>query len=120
MKKLLYFLLACFLFTSACDTQSNQAVEEISPDKVYFFYSETCPHCHAAEAYLKKNYPNLPIERVDVSQKDGYALFVKCAEKFNLGNQIGTPLFCINENYMMGWIPEYAPRLDAYLKPFIQ
>ena len=52
--------------------------------------------------------------------KEGFELFVKCARKFNLGNQIGTPLFCMGENHLMGWSPESEKEFDEYVKPFIK
>ena len=93
MKKLLSAVLVAAAFClGGCAEKSA-----IQSDKIYFFYSETCPHCHDAEAYL----------------------FVKCAEKFNLGQRIGTPLFCMGDNYLMGWAPEYENRFDAYARPFL-
>ncbi len=119
MKKLFSICAAALLLLSACDNASKQT-EEIAPDKIYFFFSNTCPHCHDALNYLNKKYPNLEISMTNVGNPEGFELFVKCARKFNLGNQIGTPLFCMGENHLMGWSPESEKEFDEYVKPFIK
>ncbi len=116
MKKLFLGILMAFaVFTTACSKGDG-----LSDDKVYFFYSETCPHCHDAQAYISKTYPNLKMERVDVATPEGYNLFLTCAKKFNLGNMIGTPLFCMGDKHMMGWAPAFEKKFDAYVKPFLE
>ncbi len=117
MKKWLGLLTVILLFTAACGpTPQNQ----ISNDKIYFFYSNSCPHCHEALEYINKKYSDLPISLVNVANPKGYDLFIACAQKFNLGNQIGTPLFCMGDNHLMGWAPEYESRFDQYARPFMK
>lgn len=116
MKKFwLGIFMVLVVFTAACSKR-----EALSDDKIYFFYSDSCPHCHEAQAYISKKYPALPIERVDVATPEGYNLFLTCAKKFNLGNRIGTPLFCMGDKHMMGWAPAYAKKFDAYVRPFLR
>lgn len=105
------------LFASACSKQND--ANAISPDKIYFFYSDGCPHCHDAQSYISATYPNLKMERVNVATAEGYNLFVKCANKFNLGNMIGTPLFCMGDKHLMGWSPAYEKTFDGYVQPFL-
>ena len=69
---------------------------------------------------MQKNYPNLAMERLNVRTKHGYNLFVKCVNKFDLGNEVGTPLFCMGKNYLMGWDTSYQAKFDEYVKPFIK
>ena len=114
MKKLfLSFLMVFTVFVTACSKGDG-----LSDDKVYFFYSETCPHCHDAQAYISKTYPNLKMERADVATPEGYNLFLTCAKKFNLGNMIGTPLFCMGDNYLMGWSDENREKFDKLCPAF--
>ena len=121
MKKLLSLCFAAILALSACDNAAQQTTTaEIAPDKVYFFFSNTCPHCHEALDYLNQKYPDLEVSMTNVGNPEGFDLFVKCARKFNLGNQIGTPLFCMGENYLMGWSPESEQQFDEYVKPFVK
>ena len=119
MKKLFSICAAALLLLGACDKGSKQT-EEIAPDKIYFFFSNTCPHCHDALNYLNQKYPNLEISMANVGNPEGFELFAKCARKFNLGNQIGTPLFCMGENHLMGWSPESEKEFDEYVKAFIK
>ena len=118
MKKLLSLLTVVLLFTVACKDQP--ADTEIAADKVYLFYSNSCPHCHDAMEYINRKYPDLNITLVNVANSDGRELLFRCAQKFNLGRQIGTPLFCMGDKHIMGWSPEYAAQFDQYIQPFLQ
>lgn len=118
MKKLLTALTVALLFISACKDKPAQA--EISPDKVYFFYSNSCPHCHDALEYINQKYPKLKMTMVNVANADGRELFLRCAQKFNLGRYLGTPLFCMGDNHIMGWSPEYQAEFDRYVEPFLK
>ncbi len=117
MKKILSLLVLIPLFLGACGTKEDALLDT---NKVYFFYSNTCPHCHHALNYINQKYPNLQLSMVNVGNPEGYDLFVHCAEKFKLGNQIGTPLFCMGDKYIMGWSQEYEARFDEYIKPYLK
>lgn len=121
MKKLLLILCSVCLIFTACEKQNEAAAEtetDIDSQKIYFFFSESCPHCHEARRYIKRKHPRLPITIVNVAQPGGYRLFVKCARKFKLGRNIGTPLFCMGSEYLMGWTPQYESVFDRYAEPF--
>lgn len=119
MKKIMICLFAIFLIT-ACDNSSRVVgSEELAADKVYFFYSNNCPHCHQALEYINKKYPHLKLSMVNVANPSGYRLFVQCARKFQLGNQIGTPLFCMGDQHLMGWSSQSEEQFDQNIKPFI-
>lgn len=53
MKKYAFLLAVLTFLVSGCDT-GTKADEEINPDKLYFFYSNGCPHCHDALEYINK------------------------------------------------------------------
>ncbi len=118
MKKILLMLAAVFSLLTACKEHQPVTTEEIANDKIYLFYANTCPHCHDALKYLNQNHPVLPVTMVNVANRHGYELFIKCARKFNLGRQIGTPLFCIGNHYLMGWSPNKALEFDRLVKQF--
>ena len=128
MKNLICLLTAMVIALSACGDNSTSKTSEsavansseIQTDEIYFFFSNGCPHCHDALAYINAKYPNLKMAMVNVANPQGYDLFVKCAKKFKLGNRIGTPLFCMGDNHLMGWADEYAPKFDEYVKPFLE
>ena len=102
MKKLFTLLAAVLCLLTACSQQPASPGESLSADKIYLFYSNSCPHCHDALDYLDRNYPDLKISLV------------------NVGNRIGTPLFCMGDNYLMGWSPETEKRFDSLVKPFLK
>lgn len=120
MKALKLFFLAAVLSLglSACDGNENLP-SKISDNQVYFFYQTTCPHCHHAADYVKKKYPDLNIVAVNIAQHDGFKLFEKCARKFDLTENLGTPLFCMGDKYLMGWSSSYEKQFDAYVQPFL-
>lgn len=127
MKKLFLALAAVALMVSACDNKSENAQtstqvvdKRINPSKVYFFYYDACPFCHDALDYVNNKYPKLELTMVNISNKPGYDLFVKCANKFNLGRNIGTPLFCMGNKHLMGWSPHSEKDFDNYIKPFLK
>ncbi len=117
MKKTIFILLATLFFAFGCEQKQTSA--DIDPAKIYFFYSPACSHCHEAREYLDQHYASLPMENIDVSTEDGYELIFKCAEKFKLGNRIGTPLFCMGDNYIMGWSEDSAKQFESYVEPFL-
>ena len=120
MKKFVYVLAVLAVFLGGCDNRKKSAGEEISPEKIYFFFSNGCPHCHDALAFINRKYPELKISMVNVGNNEGYELFVKCAAKFKLGRYIGTPLFCMGDKYLMGWSPESEVMFEDYVQPFMK
>lgn len=118
MKKIWIICLAVLMGLTACD-ETGAPSYELDSNKAYFFYTQTCPHCHEAQAYIQQNYPDLELVRLDVATPEGRDLFLKCADKFQLGRMIGTPLFCLGDHYLMGWVPAYEQRFDSYIEPFL-
>lgn len=57
---------------------------------------------------------------VNVGNPGGFNLMVKCARKFNLGDRIGTPLFCMGRKHLMGWAPQNERKFDMYVRPFVK
>ena len=116
MKKLLAACLLSLTMLSACNKTSG----ELDNNKAYLFYSQTCPHCHEAREYINKKYSNLEMVQLDVATPQGKDMLFKCAKKFNLGNNIGVPLFCLGDNHLMGWNSSYRIKFDAYIRPFMK
>lgn len=120
MKKLFYICGAVMLLLTACGKNAGSQNSELNPDKVYFFYSNSCPHCHDALEYINQKYPDLKISMVNVGTNEGYEMLIRCARKFKLGSQIGTPLFCMGDKHLMGWAPPIAEQFDQYIKPYLK
>ncbi len=116
MKKFFYLFIAVFLSIVG----QSQAEDEISSDKIYFFTYKGCPYCQRADEYINKIHPNLNIEKIDIYKPGGMYLFKKCAEKFNLGRNIGTPLFCMGNDYIMGWSEDNQKRFNELSVHFIK
>ena len=116
MKKIFYLLIVSFLTIVG----HVRAEDEISSDKIYFFTYKGCPYCQRADEYINKTHPNLNIEKIDIYKPGGMYLFKKCAEKFNLGRNIGTPLFCMGNDYIMGWSEDNQKRFDELSVYFIK
>ncbi len=115
MKKL-FAIFACAICFFGCDKTEKVFLDS---QKVYFFYSSTCPHCHEAIEYINDVAPGLELEIFEV-RGVGRDLFLQCVEKFDIpGDVIGTPLICMGDNYIMGWSPVEAVKFDEYVKPFI-
>lgn len=120
MKKILLSLIFVTSLLGACQEHSTTtAPQELSPNTIYFFYSNSCPHCHDAIAYLNKHHPNLKLSMENISTQQSYELLFKCAEKFDLGNRIGTPFFCMGDKYIMGWSDRNAAQFEEYVKPYL-
>ncbi len=124
MKKI-FEIVGVFMVVLLCgcgeNSQSteNIAESEIADNKIYFFYYNGCPYCHHALDYMNEKYPDLKIVMVDIYKDGGFDLFKKCADKFNLGREIGTPLFCMGDQYIMGWSKGTEKQFDDYVKPFV-
>lgn len=128
MRKILFLLPAVFLLSAGgCGDGAktdapavSQAAPVLRADRIYFFYYDGCPYCHVAANYIQSKYAGLPIELVNIHKKKGAVLFEACARKFRLGREVGTPLFCMGDKYIMGWPPDAGETFDANVKPFIR
>lgn len=118
MKSAFKFLLtgvACIGLVGAC---SQENANKLDPNKVYFFYQSTCPHCHHALEYINRSAPDVSLEMISIDGP-GRDLFIQCVEKFDLPRDaIGTPLICMGDNYLMGWSPVYEVKFEEYIAPY--
>lgn len=129
MNKIIFaFVLGLFVLTG-CDNQTQtkstaQTANEksvFSENKIYFFYSNYCPHCHAALTYIKAKHPNLELSMVNVENAGGYKLLVQAVKEYKInGTSVGTPLLLMGKNYLMGWAPEYETQFENYVQPFVK
>ncbi|MBP3687168.1 MAG: hypothetical protein J6J35_02240 [Alphaproteobacteria bacterium] len=97
---------------------NTMAEEELAGDKIYFFTHNGCPYCEAAEAYISQNMKNSAIEQVSIDKPGGMYWFRKCVQKFKLGREVGTPLFCVGDEYLMGWSEDNQQKLVELSKKF--
>ncbi len=115
MKKYLFALLILPIILLGCSRQEDN----FSPNKLYFFYSDTCPHCHDALEHIDAQYPNINLTMVNIANKGGLELLVQAAQKFKLGNRVGTPLFVWKNQYIMGWSPQNKKLFDQLAQAYL-
>ena len=115
MRKTLLLLTSCIFALLSCSQEAK-----IKEDEIYFFFYDGCPYCHQAMGYINQKYPNLDMIKVDVYQAAGYRLFEACAEKFDLGEKAGTPLFCMGNHYVLGWSKNNEKKFDRFVQPFLK
>ena len=96
------------------------SANDLSNDKIYFFYYDACPYCHQADEYIKKHYPTLKMEKIDVYARGGRAMLYKCAKKFDIEDSVGTPLFCMGNKYLLGWNEEVINDFNLYVREFLK
>lgn len=120
MNKILCGLCFILLLSSGCDNKNSTAQTEFDESKIYFFYHDRCPYCHDAMDFLNTNYPTLPVTMVNVYNDGGLDLLKRCADKFELGQNIGTPLLCMGKHYIMGWSETSPRQFDNYVRLFLK
>jgi len=89
--------------------------------QILFFTHEGCPYCDKALQYINANYKQLPMQVLEVGKPENMKKFVACANKFKLDKQkLGTPLICMDDNYILGWSDMNAAKFRKYVKPYIK
>ncbi len=122
MKKI--FILLCglvvlFVWFFSKATQAV-AVDEIRDDEIYVFVQKGCRHCTAAEEFLKKKYPDLKVQIRDISETNNRMMFFGCGAKFGLNrSSMGTPLFCMGKNHILGWSYDNEKAFNEYVRDFL-
>lgn len=112
-KKIL--LVALVAVTAACSNDANV----IKDNEIYLFYQNSCPHCHDAFQFFDSQMPDVKMNRVNVANREGWDLLLKCADKFNLDkNRLGTPLICMGNHYILGWGTDKQRQFLTYYKRF--
>lgn len=105
------------LFLSGCGQKPETQIE--------FFMHDGCPYCEKALQYISANYPQLPMQVMEIGngdeKGDNLKKFITCARRFKLtGNRLGTPLICMGQHYLLGWSPENEKLFNEYAKPFMK
>ena len=112
MRYLLCVLVAS-LFLTSCGSKD--------PHNIQFFTHEGCPYCEKALKYIQINYPKLPIQVLEIGSEENMVKFAQCAQRFRLDrNNLGTPLICFDNHYIMGWSPENQKLFNEYIKPYLK
>ena len=100
MKKVL-FLLVFVLVSLTLSAEEAQKTE-----RFYFFYSDSCPHCHVAMPFveeLEKEFPNIEFKKLELSKvPENMAIFNKKVEKLGIKGG-GVPTFVFRDQYIVGF-----------------
>ncbi|MBQ9271673.1 MAG: hypothetical protein IJ218_05365 [Alphaproteobacteria bacterium] len=104
------------LFLMACHDENS--VAELSAQEVYFFFQEGCPHCHTAAEYIKEKHPELKVRSLDIAMPGNRRLFNQAARGYRLGMNVGTPLICFGNDYIMGWGADAPAKFEKYAKKY--
>ena len=95
-----------FLFVSVLISFALSAGEPQQGEILYFFYSDSCPHCHEAMPFveeLEKERPDITFKKLEVSGNEvNLALFRKKAEKLGIKGG-GVPTFIFKDKYIVGF-----------------
>lgn len=114
----IFFSVLGLFFLNACNHE--QDITDLSAHEIYFFYQNTCSHCHTAAQYIKNKYPHLKINSRDIKLPGNLALFREAVATYNIHSAAGTPLICFGEHYIMGWGPKDNDVFDYYVQPYLQ
>jgi len=99
--KILIFLgLILFFF-------SQQVFAQDFKLELNFFYSTTCPHCIAEQAFLDKieaKYPEVKVNRYPITDSNAQGLLKELLEKHNAGKYFGAvPMNFVGEDFIPGF-----------------
>lgn len=116
MKKLLTILtliISLFTLTTPLQAQDN-------PVNLYFFNSQSCPHCAKQEEFLKtlpNQYPYLKIHSLEITKHPQNAqLLTQVGKQLGINTQ-GIPLTIISDQYLTGFNPQTtAPQIISLIK----
>lgn len=110
MKKLLYSAILISLFFFSLITPLNAQEDQVN---LYFFSSESCPHCANQEEFMEdlpQQYPYLEIHSFEISNNPQNArLFSQIGQAFNIDTS-GVPLTIINNQYITGFNENTTPQ----------
>lgn len=107
-----------FLFLSISGLSACEKKEPFEQNRVYLFWQDGCVHCHDAIKHIQAKHPNVNIEMLNIKETSARKKLIQAVEQFNLSNKIGTPLFVMNNEILMGWSKETQIKFDSSSKKF--
>ena len=108
MKQIIYIIAIIFLvisfFVPRAIAQDSTPTKEL---EVYFFYSQTCPHCAAEKEFLDniaQDYPEIKIYRFSIDNSENHSLLKDLAKKHDVERYIGlVPMTFVGEDFFLGF-----------------
>lgn len=105
MKKIIYIIIAYFLFLIPIEAQEQEIVN------IYLFHTEKCPHCKEEIKFLElleKRNRNIRIYKYEISNTDNEKI-LKEAEKIYNKKINSTPITIIGDKFYKGYSKEKSP-----------
>ena len=93
--------------------------ENLIHDKIYFFAHSMCTSCKDAFIYIQTYHQDLNLPITDMKEAHNLDLYKQCVKKFNISNkELRLPLFCMKDNYVMGWTKASEQQFEQALKNY--
>lgn len=109
---LFLFIFLFFTFYISSSFSNNKNIQ------VYFFYSNKCGYCAKEKEFLtkiKKKYPNIEIQYLNIQNKNSKELYRLLLKKINIQN-IVIPITVIQDKYFIGFSNATKENIEAAIK----
>lgn len=102
-KKIFLFVFLAIILVFPAPSLAKERAE------IYFFYSDSCPHCHKEAFFLDKledKYgDSILIKRLEVSKSENVRLLINFGQKLN-ADVSGVPFTVVGEEYFIGYLSD--------------
>lgn len=106
MKKYLFLIISLFIFIPS--VSAKEAV-------VYFFHSDTCPHCAREKEYLKEIEDDVTIKSYEVSRYSN--LNKKVRTRLNITDS-SVPLTIVGSDYIIGYSEDLKEEINNLINSY--
>lgn len=118
---ILFFILilgGAVFFISRTDRNNPNSVN-LGPNDIVFFSKDGCPYCAAEEGLLdelKKDYPQIKINKLKVTDKNNANLLKELYEKYQVppGLQGLVPATFVKDKYFVGFDDKTKEEIKSY------
>ncbi|MAG44354.1 hypothetical protein CL633_00510 [bacterium] len=121
MKKLIFASFIVLFFLGILMPVFSYAQEQA---EINFFFSQTCPYCAKEKEFLislEAKYPELKINKYDISKPENIKLWQEFYEQYNVpqSQQGLVPATFTNNNYFIGFNEQIAKDIENCIKDCI-
>ena len=119
---LIFIMAILFLFLSFREHFSNyfldKNVESIHKNELSIFVQDGCIHCQRAEEFFNNNkFDNINVVYYNLKDRDSLAFLFKNITRLNIPqSELGTPIFVLDNNYIIGFSEESKNALLNLIK----
>ena len=99
----------------------NVALNSLNPENLIIFSKKGCSHCEEASAFInktvKKKYPNLKIQKLDVDNRKNMTKLITVVNKYRLNEtEVSTPVLLLNGQILVGWGKDHEEKLLSIIQ----